>query len=250
MRWRRSPGLTLLVLLLAVTACAAALPAAAAAHAVLESSDPASGASPAESPKRVVLTFSEAADPKLSLITIVDAEGRPVPDVTEPQAVSGDRESLEVTLGTPLDGGVYTVNWRAVSSVDGHVESGAFAFGVGETPAADSAVVVELVHTSAWASALADAGRWLLYASIIVLIGGATTSLFVYGARLPRGGVLILRWTAVVAVLGLVLMIWSQKMLIGAPSLLPLFVIRQGMLLLGLGLALGLSVVAIVLVDL
>ncbi|NLE22752.1 MAG: copper resistance protein CopC/CopD [Actinobacteria bacterium] len=249
MRRRRSPGLTLLVLLLAATACAAAMPAIAAAHAVLESSDPASGASAAESPERVVLTFSEAADPELSLVTIVDAEGDPVPDVTEPQAVAGDRTSLEVTLGTPLEAGVYTVNWRAVSSVDGHVKSGAFAFGVGQTPAADSAVVVELVHTSAWASALADIGRWLLYASIVVMIGGATTSLFVYGARLPRGGITVLRWAAVVAITGLVLMIWSQKMLVGAPSLLPLFVIRQGMLLLGLGTALGLGAVAIVLVD-
>jgi copper transport protein len=251
MRGRPSFAVVLLALLLAAAACAAALlPASAAAHAVLESSDPASGASLAESPKRIVLTFSEAADPELSLVTLVDAEGRPVPDVTGPQAVKGDGRSLEVTLGTPLDEGVYTVNWRAVSSVDGHVESGAFAFGVGQTPAADSAVVVELVHTSAWASALADVGRWLLYAGIIAIIGGATISILVYGARLSRSGVLVLRWSVVVAGTGLVLMIWSQKMLVGAPSLLPLFVIRQGMLLLGLGLALVACAGAIVLVDL
>lgn len=239
-----------LVPLLAVTACAAALPAPAAAHAVLESSDPAADFSLAESPERIVLTFSEAADPKLSLVRVVDAQGRRTPGVTAPLEVRGDRESLEVTLGTPLENGVYTVNWRAVSSVDGHVESGAFAFGVGETPAPDSAVVVELLHTSPWASALAGVGRWLLYAGLIALIGGATTSLFVYGANLPRGGVLVLRWAVVVAIVGFVCIVWSQKMLVGAPSLLPLFVMRQGKLLLGLGGALVACIGAVVLVDL
>ena len=73
------------------------------------------------------------------------------------------------------------------------MESGAFAFGVGEEPAPGSAVVVELLHTSPWASALAAAGRWLLYAGLVLLIGAATTSLIVYGGRLPAGGVTVLR---------------------------------------------------------
>lgn len=249
-RGRPSSALVLLVLLLAAAACTAALPATVAAHAVLESSDPAAGSTLAEPPELIVLTFSEAAHPELSLIRVVDAQGRAVPDVTEPQTVRGDKESLEVRVGTPPPDGVYTVNWRAVSSVDGHVKSGAFAFGVGEAPALDSAVVVELLHTSPWATALAGAGRWLLYAGLIVLIGGAATSLFVYRAKLPRGGVLVLRWADAAAVLGLVLMVWSQKALVGAPSLLPLFVMRQGKLLLALALALVVCIAATVLVDL
>ena len=45
-------------------------------------------------------------------------------------------------------------------------------------------------------------------------------------------------------------MVWSEKVLVGAPSLLPLFVMRQGLLLLGLGTALAVGVGAVVLVDL
>jgi copper transport protein len=229
---------------------AAALPAAAAAHSALESSDPAADSSVPVSPRQIVLTFSEAPDVKLSLVRVLDADGAAVPGVTAPEAVPGDKQSLSVTPSEPLADGVYTVNWRAVSSVDGHVESGAFAFGVGEKPAPGSAVVVELRHTSPWASALAAVGRWLLYAGLVVLIGGATTSLLVYSGRLPAGGVRVLRWSLVAAFAGWAGMVWSEKVLIGAPSLLPLFVMRQGLLLLALAVALGLCAGAAVLVDL
>ena len=87
------------------------------------------------------------------------ASGATVPGVSAPQAVPGDKQSLRVTPSTPLADGTYTVNWRAVSAVDGHVESGAFAFGVGQGRPG-SAVVVELLHTSPWArrSPSPDAG--------------------------------------------------------------------------------------------
>ncbi len=240
----------LAALLLMAGLCAAALPAAAAAHAALESSDPAADSSVPTSPRRIVLTFSEAPDPKLSLVRVIDAEGAVVPGVSKPQSVSGDKRSLQVTPSEPLQNGVYTVNWRAVSSVDGHVESGAFAFGVGEKPAPGSAVVVELLHTSPWASALLAAGRWLLYAALVVLIGAASTSLLVYHGKLPSGGVKVLQGALAAGAAALAAMIWSEKVLVGAPSLLPLFVMRQGLLLLALGVALGLCLGAMVLVDL
>jgi copper transport protein len=249
-RRRWSPALALAALLLVAGACAAALPAVAAAHAALESSDPAADSSVPVSPRQIVLTFSEAPDPRLSLVRVIDAQGAAVPGVSDPEAVPGEPASLRVTPSTPLADGVYTVNWRAVSSVDGHVESGAFAFGVGEEPAPGSAVVVDLRHTSPWASALAVAGRWLLYAGLVLLIGAATTSLVVYGGRLPAGGVSVLRIAAAVAVAGLLGIVWAEKVLIGAPSLLPLFVMRQGLLLLGLAVALVFCITAVVLVDL
>ena len=240
----------LAALLLMAGLCAAALPAAAAAHSALESSDPAADSSVPISPRQIVLTFSEAPDVKLSLVRVIDARGAAVPGVTAPEAVPGDKQSLAVTPSDPLADGVYTVNWRAVSSVDGHVESGAFAFGVGEKPAPGSAVVVDLRHTSPWASALAVVGRWLLYAGLVVLIGCATTSLLVYGGRLPDAGVKVLQGSLVAAFAGWAGMVWSEKVLIGAPSLLPLFVMRQGLLLLALAVALGLCAGAVVLVDL
>jgi len=236
--------------LLAAALCAAAFPAVAAAHSSLESSEPAAGASVATSPVRIVLAFSEAPEVKLSLIRVLDSAGATAPGVSAPQAVKDDPAQLEVILSRPLADGVYTVNWRVVSAVDGHVKTGAFAFGVGETPAPGSEVVVELLQTSPLAGALGSAGRWLLYAGLILLVGASTTSLFVYRGTLPGGGVVVLRTAVIAAVVGLCLMVWAEKMLVGVRTLLPLFVTREGKLLLALGVALLVCIGAVVAVDL
>ena len=237
-------------LLLAAAVCAAAFPAAAAAHSALENSDPPADSSVATSPEHIVLTFSEEPDSSLSLVRVLDADGATVSGMSEPEPVPGKPRALRVTPSQPLANGVYTVNWRAVSTVDGHVKSGAFAFGVGETPAPGSAVVIELLRTSTWASAAAGIGRWLLYVAVVLLIGAASTSLFVFGGRLPRGGVVVLRIVVAGALVAFVLMVWAEKVLVGAPSLLPLFLTRQGHLLLALGVALLLCAGAVVVVDL
>lgn len=243
-------ALTATALLLLALVCALALPAAAAAHAVLESSDPAADSSVAAPPEHVVLTFSEAPAVDLSLVRVLDESGATVPGLGAPEAVPGEPHALRVTPSQALAEGVYTVNWRVVSAIDGHVESGAFAFGVGETPAPGSAVVVELLHSSPWASALAVAGRWLLYVTLVVLIGATSTSLFVYAGVLPSGGVAVLRLTVAIGVVALACVVWAEKALVGAPSLLPLFLTRQGQLLLALGVALLFCVGAVVALDL
>jgi copper transport protein len=248
MRARPPAFLRLLAAAALLVVAGAVFPAAAAAHAALESSRPAANSSVPTSPRRIVLTFSEAPDVKLSLVRVLDENGATVPGVSAPQAVPGDKQSLQVTPATPLADGAYTVNWRAVSAVDGHVESGAFAFGVGQ--AAGSVVVVDLLHTSPWAEALADIGRWLLYAALVVLIGAASTSLFVYGGTLPSGGVVLLRTAITVGVVALAMLVWAERVLVGAPSLLPLFLTREGQYLLALGVALVLCTLAVVLVDL
>lgn len=240
----------LLIVLAAAAAACAALPAVAAAHAALESSKPAADSSVPVSPRSIVLTFTEAPDVSLSLIKVLDANAAAVPGISAPERVPGDDRSLQVTVSKPLADGVYTVNWRAVSSVDGHVLSGAFAFGVGRQPPPGSAQVVDLLQPSASAQALADVGRWLLYVALSVAIGAAATSLFVFGGVLPHGGARVLYWTVVAALVALACVIWAEKTLVGAPSLLPLFLTREGRFLLALAVALGLSLGACVLVDL
>ena len=229
-------------------AVAAALPGAAAAHSVLESSQPAADSTVQTSPRRIVLTFSEAPDVKLSLVRLIDAQGAPVPGVSAPQPVPGDKLSMQVVPATPLVDGTYTVNYRAISAVDGHVDPGAFAFGVGQ--AAGKAVVVELLHTSALADALTDVGRWLLYASLALLVGAAATSLLVYRAAPPRGGVIVLRWTWLVGAVALGCLAWGEKILVGAQTLMPLLAAREGLFLVALAVALALCLAAVVLVDL
>ncbi len=84
------------------------------------------------------MTFGENPDPKLSLVRVLDSNGHVVPGVSGVQPVPGKPLELQVALSTPLAKGVYTVNWRSVSAVDGHVANGAFAFGVGTTPSPGS----------------------------------------------------------------------------------------------------------------
>ena len=231
-----------------LVAAALMMPAAAAAHAVLESSSPAAGSTVETSPRRIVLTFSEDPDVGLSLVKVIDADGKAVPGISEAQPVPGDKLSVQVLPGTPLADGTYTVNYRAVSAVDGHVDPGAFAFGVGQE--AGEAVVVELVHSSDEAEALTTVGRWLLYAALVLIVGAATTSLFVYRGALPRGGVPVLRAALVGGVVALALLTWGEKTLVGVKTLLPLFVAREGRFLLALALALAFCALATVLVDL
>ncbi len=204
----------------------------------------------ARSPATIELTFAEDPDPKFSKVAVLDAVGQKVPGVSAPEAVPGKPLDLRVTLAEPLGTGVYTVNWRTVSAVDGHVESGAFAFGVGATPAPGSEQIVNLGSTSSWAEGLGVAGRWLLYAGLALFVGAASTCLFVFRGRLPAGGVTLSRLALLLAAVGLALMVWSERELVGAPSLLPLFQSPAGQLLLSLGVALALCAAAVVALDL
>jgi copper transport protein len=159
---------------------------AANAHALLRASDPADGASLDRAPPQVTLTFTERPEPRLSVVHVLDADGRQV-DPGGAVPVAGNPLQLRVPLGD-LPDGTYTVTWRTVSRDDGHVTGGAFAFGVGVTaPAAGTAATSARAATTPPPSPLAVAGRWLLYLGLALLLGAATTGLAVFGGRLPAG---------------------------------------------------------------
>jgi copper transport protein len=243
-------GRLFVVAALAALACLAAPVPTASAHAGLESSDPAAGSSVSTSPKAITLTFAEDPDTALSLVRLLDADGKTVPGVSPVGAVPGKPLELQVTLSSTLGTGVYSVNWRSVSATDGHVDSGAFAFGVGVTPAADSVRTVDLLYTSPWTSTLSATGRWLLYAGLALFVGAAATCLLTLGGRVPTGGGLLLSVAAAMAIVGLCAMLSAELALVGAPSLLPLFETPEGKYLLALGVALAVCVGAVVCVDL
>lgn len=235
------------VAVLAAVALLTASPAA--AHAALSGSQPAAGSSVAQSPSSIELTFTEDPDPALSRVALLDGAGKKVSGVAAPQAAPGKPLDLEVKLAETLPTGVYTVNWRVVSAVDGHVESGAFAFGVGVTPAPGSERTIVLIQVSPWARGLGTAGRWMLYAGLVLLVGAASTCALVLRGRLPAGGVALSRIALLLAAVGLALMVWSERELLGVPRLLPLFVTSEGELLLSLGVALLVCAAAVVAVD-
>lgn len=108
------------------------LPTPAAAHAVLEGSEPSAGAR-VERLDTITLRFSERVDPHLSSVELLTAQGVAL-EIEE--LTIGERPS--VLLARPsvaLADGTYLVTWRAFSLVDGHVTAGAFPFGHGVDPA-------------------------------------------------------------------------------------------------------------------
>jgi copper transport protein len=203
-------ALTLATLWLAVTASGAG------AHALVRSSDPPAGASLERPPRAVLLTFTEAPDPTLSSIQVLDASGRAVqagPAAAEP----GRPLQLQVPLGRLTDG-TYTVSWRAVSRVDGHVTRGALAFGVG-TGVGVTAPPVQPAAPPATSApeGLALAGRWALYWGLALLVGATATGLLVLGGRLPPAARPLLWAAMALAVTGFAAVVLAEWSAVGVP---------------------------------
>src|SRR5438874_8737543 len=143
------------------------------AHALLKSSEPADGSQLQKSPSAVLLTFTEDPDPALSMVHVIDSNGNDV-EKGKARAVPGAPSELIVDVGE-LASGVYTVSWRTVSRVDGHVTAGAFAFGVGVSP--QGAVLPKIKTPSP--SVLTVVSRWLFYPGLFLLLGVAAVKLFI-----------------------------------------------------------------------
>src|SRR5439155_7332554 len=140
-------------------------------HALRRSSYPNAGATLAQPPTEVRVTFGEQPDPKLSSLRLLDTGGRDHA-TGKTEAVAGQPLTLRVAVQSLADG-VYTVSWRTVSRVDGHLASGTFAFGVGVSPsaAASSAGVARAPSPST----RNIAGRWFLYVGLMILLGSSAT---------------------------------------------------------------------------
>ncbi|HEX8598959.1 MAG TPA: copper resistance CopC family protein [Chloroflexia bacterium] len=123
-------GITLAALLLV----AVVGPRVALAHAHLESSTPADGATVASGVTQVTMTFSEEVSVDQSNAQLAAAEGGAVSGATS----AVDRANRNtITITTPaLADGRYTVTWRAVTEDDNGITNGTFSFTVGSGGAA------------------------------------------------------------------------------------------------------------------
>jgi copper transport protein len=169
----------------------------AAAHSALQRSQPEAGATLDAAPSEIVLVFSERPDPGLSRVEVLDDEGTPLEGL-ETHPAGDDPETLVTDL-PDLPEGAYTVNWQALSAVDGHVTTGAFAFGVG-TEVEEAPMTGGMDHSEGERpSVLAVTGRWIQYWGLALLLGGAAVGLFVFGDVPGRRIVLPACWAAAVA---------------------------------------------------
>lgn len=113
--------------LLAALLILIATPSVGYAHAHLSRAEPGAGATIRGPVAQVEIAFSQAVEPRFSVIVVIDAAGVRV-DKKDVHAVSGDAQRIAVSLG-PLLPGVYRVAWQATST-DTHKTEGSFTFTV------------------------------------------------------------------------------------------------------------------------
>jgi copper transport protein len=204
----RSGGISCLLLL----GWLAMMCAPAGAHALLRSTQPTAGAQLNSAPSRIVLAFTETPDPTVSSVQLLDASGAPLQEGS-PRVVAGRPSALQISLGR-LSAGTYTVSWRVVSKVDGHLTAGSFAFGVGEAPSGGSLPSGTAAGTTPSPAPISVIGRWALYWGLALLLAAAVTRRLVWQIDDPRmDRALLGAW--VIALVGITLMVVSVRSTIG-----------------------------------
>ena len=137
------------------------------AHAVLLRSNPEANAVLVQAPVQVELFFSETLEPTLSSISVVDSNNLTV-DAGDVRVDSADPTRMTVTLHALTDG-VYTVTWKALSTVDGHQTVGTFPFAVGDANATAVSGIQQTSTARLPVSALI--AKFLLLVSLAILVG-------------------------------------------------------------------------------
>lgn len=137
------------------------------AHANLLRAEPAPNSVHADAPDQVTLWFSEPLEPSASNIELLDANGAVI-SVTQASVDPTDPTVMRLALPA-LQPGVYTVSWRALSAVDGHLTRGVFPFVVGTAEAAPQAATA----AGPAPGSFSEARPLDVLSRILTLIGGA-----------------------------------------------------------------------------
>ncbi|GAA2811242.1 FixH family protein [Kitasatospora sp. CM 4170] len=181
----------------------------AAAHATLQSTDPAQNSVLATAPQAVTLTFSEAVSLSGDSVRVLDPAGKAV-DTGNPAHADGKDNTARVGLNPGLAGGTYTVAWRAVSE-DSHPIGGAFTFSVGApSDTSVSATALSGAEADDVVAALYGTGRAVAYGAFALLAGTAAFVLICWpggAARRPVQRLLMTGWVALLVSTVAVLML-------------------------------------------
>ena len=168
-------GLAALLLVVAVLwASVAAHTETAFGHANQARSAPSPDSVLEEAPTRVAVWFTEPIEPALSDMRVLDSQGVRVDD-GESLVDPADGTAMSVGL-KPLPDGTYTVAWKNVSTIDGHLVRGSFFFSVGEPI---SGALLEAPSSPLLQSPVEPVLRWLLLLSILTMVGGLVFDLLV-----------------------------------------------------------------------
>ena len=148
--------------------------APAAAHAAVVSSSPVQGAHLAHAPHTVTVVFDQPVQPDNGGLVVLDSGGQPV----ETASSHPSPNTLQADLPSSLGSGAYVSNYT-VTSVDGHVVSGAVVFLVGNVRvgASLSALARPRTTLTTWVD---DFGQGLIYLGVLVASGLAFFLAFIF----------------------------------------------------------------------
>jgi putative copper export protein/methionine-rich copper-binding protein CopC len=199
-RHRQKRAVLLFSALLLLLIASLAAPHDASAHAKLLKSSPAAGSRLDAQPADIQLFLSESVDLGFSSIKVLDRARREQP-VGPLGRVSGDDTTATVPLTAALTPGTYTVVWRTLSAIDGHLTAGSFAFrirgpdsGTG-TPEPDEPIVPVVGATGdpfEGSGQDPDPLRWVIRAIILgafaLLLGGPIVAVLVVEPTVAERG--------------------------------------------------------------
>jgi copper transport protein len=154
-------------LVLCAATAALALPAAAWAHAALLRTTPSASGVVNSPPPVVLLTYSEAVEPRFAIVSVTDAAGTQE-TAGSPRRSAADPDTLVVPLRR-VPQGWYLVYWRVIS-VDGHPVRGAFTFAVGPNPGPAPQFSIPSISETA-ATPKLIAARTVAFLAVMAAIG-------------------------------------------------------------------------------
>jgi methionine-rich copper-binding protein CopC len=79
-------------------------------------------------PTKVVISFSERPEPKVSYIHVINAENNRIDNNDYAITGQNDRQAAVTLDNNKLAPGVYTVSWLVLSRDDGHITKGSYVF--------------------------------------------------------------------------------------------------------------------------
>ena len=165
-RCRPGPVAFVLAVLLLLAGLTEARPAA--AHAYLTESQPPNSALVATAPTQVSMRFSEPLEPSVSRADLYDQRGTAIGGTTFTIP-----EPFTMVLSVPpgLTSGTYAVAWTSLSTIDGHTASGFTSFTVGSESDIATVVLPPIASTTAPPAILTTLARGITYLGLAILVG-------------------------------------------------------------------------------
>lgn len=152
-------------------------------HAALQTSSPAAGERVEAAPSSIRIDFNEPLSADLSGAELFEKNG----NAKIPQRPIVDARSIRLTPLVGLRRGSYRVEWRAVSTLDGHPVEGSFGFGVrAPPPKVGQSVSEDPLEQNGIARITA---RAVFYSAVLVFVGGLLVAALWHPRRRDSEGI-------------------------------------------------------------